>query len=131
MITFDKAQILDGILLTFKGDKTITWDQMRAGACKKVHSDYFVIENNINFLVGEGMIRREVGITALTLTDKGYGTMTEIDNLGYVASLKGKKSAINLSKRNNNINIGIQILILLVSILAVILVYFQITFHKK
>jgi len=82
-----KAKLLDRILLKFAGNATIKWNDLRDGHWDDIAS-YHVCENNINFLVGDGMIKRESAILALSLTDKGLAVMTDIPNLGYAKKTK-------------------------------------------
>ncbi|MBK7886786.1 MAG: hypothetical protein IPJ86_05610 [Bacteroidetes bacterium] len=53
---------------------------------------YFIIEPLLNFLVADGMLRRKnqdiEGEECLCLTDKGYSTMKDLKNLGYVIKEK-------------------------------------------
>jgi hypothetical protein len=90
-MNIQKAKILDAILLKFVGNRTFTWTQLQNGAFGDI-GNYHLIENNINFLIGEGHLRRnEIEPQSLTLTDKGFATMTDLPNLGYVVSAKKER----------------------------------------
>ena len=101
-----KAELCDAILLRFDGNKTIHWRDLHGNP--KLFNDiildsdcdenptpenkYFVIEPLLNFLVADGMLRRKdqdiEGEQSLCLTDKGYSTMKDLKNLGYVTKEK-------------------------------------------
>ena len=82
-MNIDKAKLLDKILLKFTGNITVKWSDLQQGIWDDVAS-YHVCENNINFLVGEDMLKRDNEIQTLCMTDKGFATMTDLENLGYV-----------------------------------------------
>ena len=82
-MTIDKAKILDSILLKFVGNATIFWKDLQQGIWDDIAS-YHVCENNINFLVGDDMLKRDTVLESLSMTNKGFATMTDLDNLGYV-----------------------------------------------
>lgn len=82
-MNLDKAKLLDKILLKFAGNATVKWIDLQQGIWDDIAS-YHVCENNINFLVGDGMLKRDDDIHTLRTTDKGFATMTDLENLGYV-----------------------------------------------
>lgn len=91
-MNLEKAKILDAILLKFTGNKTITWHEIKEGAFIDIET-YYVIENNINFLVGDGQLERDsVQAFSLSMTDKGFATMTDLPNLGYVTTAKKERN---------------------------------------
>lgn len=94
-MTLDKARLLDNILLKFKGNISVYWANLHGDKKQfsDIHIDYFIIENNINYLVGDGKLKRnDIGNNEyLTLTDTGFATMTDLDNLGYVTKAKKDK----------------------------------------
>ena len=86
----EKAKLSDAILLKFRGNITVSWDEIKEGAFNAVHSDYYVIENRIKFLLGENVLKQETKIGVkiylmLSMTDKGWAIMTDMGNAGYVA----------------------------------------------
>lgn len=91
-MNLEKAKILDAILLKFTGNITITWHQLQQGLCNDIET-YHVIENNINYLVGDGQLERDVAQAfSLSMTDKGFATMTDLANLGYVTAAKKERN---------------------------------------
>ncbi|RNI35615.1 hypothetical protein EFY79_11635 [Hanamia caeni] len=86
----DKAILLDKILLKFTGNVTIKWSDLQQGIWDDIAS-YHVCENNINFLVGQGMLRRNNELQTLCMTDAGFATMTDLVNLGYVTKAKKER----------------------------------------
>lgn len=118
----EKAKLSDAILLKFKGNKTISWDEVKEEAFNDIHSDYYVIENRIKFLLGENILKEQttLGVKVyimLSMTNKGWGVMTDIESEGYVAQVKIEIGSEK--KRIRNYRIGIATLI--VAALALIL----------
>ena len=89
-MTIDKAKLLDSILLKFTGNVTIKWSDLQQGIWDDIAS-YHVCENNINFLVGDQMLKRDTQLETLSMTDKGFATMTDLENLGYVKKATKEK----------------------------------------
>ena len=101
-----KAELCDAIILRFDGNKTIFWrdlhgnerlfnDMILDSDCDKeptAENKYYVIEPLLNLLVADGILRRKdqdiEGEQSLCLTDKGYSTMKDLKNLGYVTKEK-------------------------------------------
>ena len=90
-MTIDKATLLDKILLKFRGNITVKWSDLQTGLWDDI-ATYHVCENNINFLVGDGMLKRDTVLHLLSMTDKGFATMTDLDNLGYVTKAKKERN---------------------------------------
>jgi hypothetical protein len=104
-----KAALCDAILLKFDGNQTFYWRDLHGDP--KLFNDiisdsdcdteptpdnkYFVIEPLLNFLVADGMLRRKdqniEGHQSLCLSDKGYSSMKDLKNLGYVTLAKKKR----------------------------------------
>lgn len=98
MTRTEKAILLDKILLKFEGNKTWTWDGIHTPEFyKDLNDDYFVVENHLNFLIGDGMLTKyrdpdykdlnknfEDYPELSNLTPKGFAVMTDLKNLGYV-----------------------------------------------
>ena len=57
---------------------------LRSGLLKKVHENFFVIENHLKFLLAEKVLKEDVNALIISLDDKGWAIMTDIENLGYV-----------------------------------------------
>jgi hypothetical protein len=101
-----RAQISDGIIQKFNGNKQIYWKDIHGA--KKIFNDlildtdcedeptpdskYYVIEGLINFLIADEMLIRIdeniEGQQRLKLTDKGYYTMTNIKDSGLYSKYK-------------------------------------------
>lgn len=95
-MTLYKSKILDNILLKFKGNISVYWADLHGDKkiFSDIHQDYYIVENNINFLVGDGKLKRNNinNNEYLTLTDTGFATMTDLENLGYVTKArKGRR----------------------------------------
>jgi len=82
-----KEIIFDKILKKFEGNLSFTWDDIHQESFyKDIDSDYFVIENHLNFLIGDGSIKEVVdsnGKTYLSLSRKGWFKMTNNITDGY------------------------------------------------
>ena len=89
-MTTDKAKILDKILLKFNGNITVNWTDLQSNIWDDIAS-YNICENNINFLVGDQMLKRDTQLQTLSLTDKGFAVMTDINDLGYFKIAKKEK----------------------------------------
>jgi hypothetical protein len=85
-----KAKLLDKILLKFWGNKTLKWSDIQNGAWSDI-AIYDDCEKNINFLVGDSMLKRDTTLHTLWTTDKGFATMTDLKNLGYVTKVKKER----------------------------------------
>jgi hypothetical protein len=81
-MNIEKAKLLDQILLKFAGNITIKWSDLQQGIWNDI-ATYHVCENNITFLIGEGQLKRDTELRTLSMTDKGFATMTDLKNLGY------------------------------------------------
>jgi|GEM_PF-4346051 hypothetical protein len=102
-----KAIVCDAIITKFRGNKSFNWDEIHSEEFFKIiDGDYFVVENQLNFLLGEDLlekytIKEEYGIHSylhdreyIRLTPKGFATLGDIENMGYVGKEKeyqGKK----------------------------------------
>ena len=95
-MNIDKAKLLDKILLKFTGNITVKWSDLQQGVWDNIAS-YHVCENNINFLVGDDMLKRDNELQTLSMTDKGFATMTDLKNLGYVTKAN-KENRDNILK---------------------------------
>jgi hypothetical protein len=87
----EKAKILDNILKRFSGNITVSWASLRE-EFKDDMNKYYILENNINFLVGDGILKRDNTLHTLSMTDKGFATMTDPGNLGYYVKAKKERN---------------------------------------
>ncbi len=86
-----KAKILDLILLKFHPNREILWNEIHRGDFGDI-AQHDLIVNNVNFLISDGLIARDVGSAfSLSLTDKGYAVMTDIKDLGYEKKSKADR----------------------------------------
>ncbi|MEJ5995232.1 hypothetical protein WG904_12460 [Pedobacter sp. Du54] len=64
-------------------NSTFTLEQIRREEIwKNSCDDYFVYENNINRLLGDGMVKQIEG-GYISLSNKGFAVMAEIETYGY------------------------------------------------
>jgi len=95
-----KEIIFDKILKKFEGNLSFTWDDIHQETFyKDIDSDYFVIENHLIFLLGDGSIKEVVdsnGKTYLSLSRKGWFKMTNNITDGYNKSRKKEIRERNL-----------------------------------
>lgn len=95
-----KEIIFDKILKKFEGNLSFTWDDIHQESFyKDIDSDYFVIENHLNFLIGDGSIKEVVDSnseTYLSLSRKGWFKMTNNITDGYNNSRKKEMRERNL-----------------------------------
>jgi hypothetical protein len=106
----DKAILLDKILQKFAGNITVKWSDLQTGLWDDI-ATYDDCEKNINFLVGDGMLKRNTNPDSLSTTDKGFATMTDLENLGYV--VKAKKERRETIIKYIGFGIGVATFILL------------------
>lgn len=86
----EKAIILDNILKRFKGNETIFWSDLKKEFTDNTNG-YYILENNIKYLLGEGILEKDEQKCSIRLSDKGFATYTDLDSLGYVAITKKEK----------------------------------------
>ena len=107
----EKAIILDSILQRFNGNTTVYWDKLRKEFTNnggQLTRDFFILENNIKYLLGEGALQRDSTTTgdALCLTDKGFAIFADLEKLGYTKRAKTERN----EKRLKNVGFIIAIL---------------------
>ena len=108
-LTREKAEMLDSILKRFTGNETVRWSSLKEEFKDKMHH-YYVTENNIKYLLGEGMLETPAGGSdKLRLSDKGFATLADIDILGYVAQVNDKESRDKLESERYSTNFWLQI----------------------
>lgn len=105
------AKICDAILEKFRGNKSFNWDEIHGEQFfASIHADYYVVENNLNFLLAPGVNELEVyeynGIKYVRLTRKGFYTISDIKHEGYVA----KWAKVNREKAWKYVAGGIAVL---------------------
>ena len=120
MTKIEKAEICDDILRRFQGNGAIYWASLRAEFAQNMHL-YYVTESNINFLIAEGMIERDLTGAALNLTERGFATLAEIETLGYVAKENERLNEARKSTNRANVDRAIQLIILLISLAGLII----------
>ncbi len=91
MDRMERAIMCDDILRRFKRNKAVYWQDLRE-EFKDNMERYHLIENQINYLIADNMIKRNFtmnldGRESLTLTERGFVTFADIENLGYVGIL--------------------------------------------
>jgi len=94
----EKAKFLDNLLLKFEGNKSFNHTQVHDRSFyESLDDDFFVVENHLNFLIGDGMIKvtplSNMGninyeLCYYSLTEKGFAVMTDLENLGYASKQK-------------------------------------------
>jgi len=89
------AKICDGVLEKFRGNKSFDWDTMHDKSFYgSIDDEYFEVENVINLLLGQGVNELEEyehdGKTYVRLTKKGFYTISDLKNEGYVAKWNEK-----------------------------------------
>lgn len=109
-------KLKDLVLDKFRGNKSFNWEQIRdISFYKNIHTDYYVIENTIKFLLADKSLIYEFDISKqdrfLRLSDKGFYMISDLNKLGYVKSYKTKRS-------EKAVNLTIQIAILIITILT-------------
>lgn len=119
MTKMEKAVICDNILRRFKGNGAVYWAKLR-DEYKEDQQNYFITENNINFLIAHGMIKRNNSIECLNLTEKGFATLAEIDTLGYVTQENERLNEEAKARRRMYIDRSIQVVILCISLVALV-----------
>ena len=92
----EKAKILDNILRRFNGNATVYWDKLQKefkDKDGKLTKEYFITENNIKYLLGDGVLQKDRQTTgdALCMTDKGFAIFADIDKLGYEVTFKKER----------------------------------------
>jgi len=85
-MTIEKAKILDDILTRFKGNVRVKWSDLQNELGNT--REYYVTENNIKYLLGEGLLKENEFDKDLALTDKGFAVYTDLTTLGYVKKAK-------------------------------------------
>jgi len=95
-----KENIFDNILKKFEGNLSFTWDDVHQESFyKDINPDYFVVENHLNFLIGDGSIKEVSGSngqTYLSLSRKGWFKMTNNATDGYYFARKKEVRERNL-----------------------------------
>jgi hypothetical protein len=95
---YDKEIILDKLLKKFNGNVSFTWaDLHKPDFFESIDPDYFVVENHINFLLGDGALHDVAGYVALTR--RGLFMMAYVDTEGYVPKKRQLLQAQNLNKK--------------------------------
>lgn len=93
-----KEIIFDLILKKFEGDRSFSWESIHEKEFyESINKDYFVVENHLNFLIGENLIKESEGNPiCLSLTRKGWFIMTNDKSDGYKAKATKERREIKL-----------------------------------
>ena len=84
-----KEIIFDKILRKFEGNKTFHWDYLHTKEFyEDIHIDYFVVENHLNFLIGDSVLKEDPIEKFISLSRKGHFVMTNSNTDGYQAKKK-------------------------------------------
>jgi len=122
MTKMENAKLCDEILRLFEGNKTVTWESLREKYGDGKY-DYHIRENKINFLISDGQLERVMTADikhALVLTSKGFATMTDLENLGYVSKEVEAEKKINQENFRFKLTTGLLILSILIAIIAIV-----------
>ena len=81
-----EAKILDRILKeVFNGNKSIYMS--KSEVWKGIKSNYFEFENNLNTLIGDGMLIEDTShmgfLPIISMSPKGFGIASKIEKRGY------------------------------------------------
>jgi hypothetical protein len=98
MTKMDSAELLDSILLRFTGNSSVKWADLREEFKTNMHQ-YHVTENNIKRLTSDGMLVDHKEIATLNLTDRGFATMVDISNSGYVVKEQERRKIEKKERR--------------------------------
>jgi hypothetical protein len=82
-------EVKDRILDAFKGNKTIHILELKNN--KSIHDNYYVIENNLNYLIGADLIRCDGD--NLYLSPMGFYMISDLPKVGFVAKENEKNSS--------------------------------------
>lgn len=97
-MNMESAIICDKILQKFVGNETLTMEFIHTPEFyQSVHPDYFVVENHINKLLGDGALLENT-IDQVWLSKRGLFMMTNHATDGYVAMQKANESGIRREK---------------------------------
>jgi hypothetical protein len=95
-----KEIIFDLILKKFEGNKSFTWEDVhKKEFYEDIDRNYFVVENHLNFLIGDGTIKETNDLPVdpyLSLSRKGWFMMTNCKTEGYEAKMKKERRDKNL-----------------------------------
>ncbi|SDJ97943.1 hypothetical protein SAMN04487898_105201 [Pedobacter sp. ok626] len=91
-----KAKSLDQTLQMFRGNLSHTLEGIQKEQLKVYGNleKYYPIENDIKYLLGDDMLR-EVQGGIISLSNRGFGALADVNSLGYKAKIeKGKRDNI-------------------------------------
>ncbi|MBS1661877.1 MAG: hypothetical protein JST68_12595 [Bacteroidetes bacterium] len=89
----ENEELFDAILKKFTGDKSFSRDEIKStDFYADLNSDYFVVENHLNFLIGQEMLKESNDQPPfVSLTRKGWFVMTNSSSAGYVTQRKERE----------------------------------------
>jgi len=82
----EHEEFLDAILKTFEENLSYTWNDLQTKAFyESLDSDYFVVENHLNRLIGDEVLKESNDpVPYISMTRKGWFVMTNPEIAGYV-----------------------------------------------
>jgi hypothetical protein len=94
----ENAIVCDGILEKFRGNKSYDWETIHAPQFyASIHEEYYVVENHLNFLLGQGINELEEYEhnykKYIRLSRKGFYTISDLKHEGYIAKWKKENRA--------------------------------------
>jgi hypothetical protein len=89
----ENEELFDAILKKFTGDRSFSRDEIRSLTFHQdLNDDYFVVENHLNFLIGEELLKESSDpMPIVSLTRKGWYIMTNPAQAGYVTKRELQK----------------------------------------
>jgi len=86
----EHEELLDAILKKFEGNLSYTWKDFQTKAFyESLNSDYFVVENHLNRLIGDEVLKESNDpVPYISMTRKGWFVMTNPEIAGYVTQKK-------------------------------------------
>jgi len=86
----EHEELLDAILKKFEGNLSYTWKDFQTKALyESLDSDYFVVENHLNRLIGDEVLKESNDpVPYISMTRKGWFVMTNPEIAGYVTQKK-------------------------------------------
>ena len=128
---YEEEKRRDAILNKFRGNKSFSMDEQihAKDFYESIDSDYFVIENSLNFLLADEVLIRYMHQIDSTKTG-GYIEMIKLSPKGFFMISNLKKHGYEIKAKNENreksTNIIIQLATLLIAALSLLASLYQI-----